>query len=256
MARGRTVGATDTVDRELRLLGGWRLVVGGDAVQLHRREQRLTALLALRGTAPRSEISGILWPDTTDGKADASLRTAIRHTQVSAPGTLAVTHGAIGIARTLRVDVHDLRHAHGQRRRGSPLLPLLERGELLPGWYEDWVVHHRTQLELIRLRTLEEVAARALEQADALSALRAARLAATIEPLHEPAQSLIIRAHLVHGDHVSAVRQYRQFQQLLDDELQTLPSARLHALVQPYLRPPSPRQGRSRMQRRDPLRRA
>jgi DNA-binding SARP family transcriptional activator len=81
------------------------------------------------------------------------------------------------------------------------------------------------------------VAGRALDQGDGPLALRAATLAADIEPLHEPVRSVIIRAHLLEGDHVGAVRHYRQFEKLLDDELRILPSPRLRALVQPYVRP-------------------
>lgn len=222
--------------RELHLLGGWRMTHDGGAVELHRREQRLIALLALRGERPRSEVSGTLWPDTSDTKAAASLRTAIRHTQLRAPGTLRLHHGVVGLAATMTVDVHGLLGAR-DAPIGQPVLGLLERGELLPGWYEDWVVHERAQLELIRLRLLERMAGHALQIGDAPLTLRAARLAAAIEPLHEPVQSLIIRAHLLDDDYVGAVRQYRSFEQLLDDELHIPPSPRLHALVQSFQRP-------------------
>ena len=216
------------------------MALGNGAVVLHRREQRLTALLALRGARPRSEVSGTLWPDTSDSRAAASLRTAIRHTQASAPGSLQLDHGTVGLAPTIAVDVHGLRRAQDVPAVPS-VLGLLERGELLPGWYEDWVVHERAQLELLRLRLLERVAGRALEQGDKSLALRAATLAADIEPLHEPVQSVIIRAHLLDGDYVGAVRHYRRFEKLLDEELRILPSPRLQALVQPYVRRSRPR---------------
>ena len=51
---------------ELRLFGCWDLRAGSHAVPLGGREQRLVALLALRGRRARSQIAGTLWSDESD----------------------------------------------------------------------------------------------------------------------------------------------------------------------------------------------
>ena len=77
-----------------------------------------------------------------------------------------VSGGALGLARGVRVDVREFR-AWAQRVLDpnavlddvmAPELGL--RGELLPGWYEDWVLLERERLRQLRLHTLEAMADR------------------------------------------------------------------------------------------------
>ena len=84
--------------RGLSLLGGWQLVVDGDVVALGGREQRLCALLALGGTRARAQVAGILWPDSTDARALASLRRAVAQTHQRCDGLLAADRTSIGLA--------------------------------------------------------------------------------------------------------------------------------------------------------------
>ena len=86
-----------TTSRDLALLGGWTLVVDGDTVALGGREQRLCALLALTGTRARAQVAGILWPDSTDTRALASLRRAVAQTHQRCPGLLAADRTSIGL---------------------------------------------------------------------------------------------------------------------------------------------------------------
>jgi DNA-binding SARP family transcriptional activator len=86
----------------LQLFGWWQLTQGRRTVELGGREQRLTALLALRGRRPRLLVAATLWPDTLEDRARASLRTAIKRTQHDAPGLLAPTAGPSGSATTSR----------------------------------------------------------------------------------------------------------------------------------------------------------
>ena len=57
---------------ELSLLGSFRLCNCGTQVDIPSREQKLLALLALRGQTSRSRLAGILWPDATEARALAS----------------------------------------------------------------------------------------------------------------------------------------------------------------------------------------
>src|SRR5687767_11900493 len=97
--------------RGLNLLGGWQLVVDGDAVALGGREQRLCALLALTGTRARAQVAGTLWPESTDARALASLRRAVAQTHQRCPGLLAADRTSIGLAADVAVDVGALRSA-------------------------------------------------------------------------------------------------------------------------------------------------
>src|SRR3979411_3427561 len=60
------------------LLGGFQLVDAEAQVALAEGSQRLLALLALRGgPIKRVLVAGTLWPDVTEARAYASLRSAL-----------------------------------------------------------------------------------------------------------------------------------------------------------------------------------
>ncbi|PUB26881.1 DNA-binding SARP family transcriptional activator [Promicromonospora sp. AC04] len=231
----------------LRLLGWWSLTRDGHYIELGGREQRLTALLALRGPRPRVQLAGTLWPNTTEDRALASLRAAVLRTRRTAPGLLIVQRTIIGISPKATVDVHELdRNLRrvtdvgdrvGHLRRAT--LTVLECEELLPGWYDDWVLYERERLHQRRLRALEALASRALVCGEFAIALDVARAATEIEPLAETMRAVNIRARLDLGDRAGAIHEYDEYRRLLAHELGILPSAELFALV--YHSPIRPR---------------
>jgi DNA-binding SARP family transcriptional activator len=239
--------------RDLRLLGGWRLVVHGETVVLGGREQRLCALLALTGTRARAQVAGTLWPDSTDARALASLRRAVAQTHQRSPGLLAADRTSVGLAPDVATDVDALRDAVS--RAGSPdadptLLAAMVGEELLPGWYDEWAEAQREVLRQQRVAALERLSRRALERDDTVLAEDAARAVARIEPLREPASELVIRALLARGDHAGAVRELERYREVVRTELGVVPSPALFALVEDAATPRVP------VPRRAPVERA
>lgn len=220
--------------RDLSLLGGWRLVVDGEAVALGGREQRLCALLALTGTHARAQVAGTLWPESTDARALASLRRAVAQTHQRCPGLLTADRTSVGLAPDVGVDVVELRAAADGAESpdaGARLLATLVGEELLPGWYDEWVEDQREDLQRTRVAALERLARRALERADAQLAEDAARAVARIEPWRESASELVIRAMLARDDRAGAVRELERYREVVRDELGVVPSPALFALV-------------------------
>jgi DNA-binding SARP family transcriptional activator len=239
----------------LQLFGWWRLTTHSAAVSLGSREQRLSAFVALRGTRSRAHVAGVLWPDTDDEHARTSLRAAIRQINQRAEGLLEVTRAVVGLGPAVRVDVIDYVENVRRAEDGgdeAAVTALLGDHELLPGWYDDWVSLEREHLHLTRLRTLVRLAVTALERGDLEGAERLAVDAIRIEPLHEPAHSVLIRARLVEGDPAGAVRLYQRLGQALSRELGIAPSPPLQELMRPLVNAvPHPR---PRMERpRDPV---
>ena len=243
----------------LQLLGWWRLSRAGVTLPLGGREQRLTALLALRGRRPRVLVASTLWPDTQEDRARASLRTAIKRTEQDVPGLLEADRWTVGLSREVRVDVHVLLHAMDdapthQRQDASGLLSLLECEELLPGWYDDWVLYEREKLEQRKIRALEHLATTAYESGDWATALDAAREASRREPLLDAMRSIVIRSRLSLGDVAGAVHEFRLYRRFLAGELGIEPPAELASLfdgLTPSRRPradsgllPGPRRAR------------
>ena len=94
------------------------------------REQRLSALLALTGhQSARSQVAGILWPESTDARALASLRRAVLQTQRRSPGLLRADRTSIGLHPDVRVDVDELRAATASRRARRSRI-----GDCSPPW--------------------------------------------------------------------------------------------------------------------------
>jgi SARP family transcriptional regulator, regulator of embCAB operon len=107
----------------------------------------------------------------------------------------------------------------------------LRRAELLPGWYDDWVILEQNRLRTFRLRALVRHAQRWLDREEAEKAAEAARTALELEPLHEACVGLLMRAELELGNRVGALQTFESFKAKLTTELGVAPSAYLYQLV-------------------------
>jgi DNA-binding SARP family transcriptional activator len=105
------------------------------------------------------------------------------------------------------------------------------RGDLLPGWYDDWVLLERERLRQVRLHALEAVARRLADAGRYGDALQAAYAAMRAEPLRESAHRSMIRVHMEEGNVCEALRAYERFRVLLADELGVQPSEQMARLV-------------------------
>jgi DNA-binding SARP family transcriptional activator len=104
---------------------------------------------------------------------------------------------------------------------------LCTRGELLPGWYEDWVIFERERLRQLRLHALDALAEWLTAQGHYAEALEAAMEGVRIEPLREGTNRTIIAIHLAEANAAEALRHYQFFRDLLRTEFGLEPSARL-----------------------------
>ena len=108
----------------------------------------------------------------------------------------------------------------------SDNIEVLRVSELLPGWYEDWVLFDQERLKIQRLSALETMARLYLENGNLGCALDAAMAAASIEPFRESARLMMIQAHLAQGNFSSALHVYEKFSRELQRELGVEPSPR------------------------------
>ncbi|MEU5655145.1 BTAD domain-containing putative transcriptional regulator [Streptomyces sp. NPDC047737] len=222
----------------LRLLGGFRLELGTEHVDLSGNAQRLLAFMGLRGQACRTVLAGTLWPDVTEGRARGSLRTTLWKLPRSEPPLISCCGDVLRITPALRVDVHALtRTALGVVRdpgpapHALPALGLLTVEDLLPGWDEDWVLLEREHLRQLRLHALDELAEALIRQGRPALAIEAAWASVRAEPLRESAHRAVVSAHLVEGNVGEAVRHYETFSRLLKEELGVAPSPRFARML-------------------------
>ncbi|MFI7024617.1 BTAD domain-containing putative transcriptional regulator [Micromonospora sp. NPDC049900] len=229
-------------DVRLHLLGGFRLTHGAAPVVVPRGLQRVIALIGLRPDATRAHLAGLLWPEAGEDRALSSLRTALWRLRQDPYCPLTTTADTIRLDPLVRVDVDRLVQTAARVRDGQAPEDATEalaagRHDLLPGWYEDWVLTDRERLRQLRLHMLEQVAAQHLAAGRHGEALEAALEAMAAEPLRETPHRLVVRIHLAEGNAFEAVHAFYVYRDLLLRELRLEPSPAMSALLDETLEP-------------------
>lgn len=230
----------------LGLLGSWRLTLGGRPVALPPATRRILALLALHGPLTRAAVSCTLWPEADEAAANCRLRTALWRL-AGGRDLVGCQDGQLTLAPTVVVDVRRMRRTARALAAADPA-DLDERNacparlfeeDLLPSWYDEWLVVERERIRQTRLHALESLSSLRLRQQRYAEAVDTALAAVRSEPLRESAHRAVILAHLAEGNVVEAIRQYGACRTVLREELGVEPSPALAELL-----PPQPRADR------------
>jgi SARP family transcriptional regulator, regulator of embCAB operon len=223
------------------LLGGFGLFWGNALLNVPRASQRLVAFLALHGgMVRRTAVAGSLWPDASESHAHCNLRQALARLHRSARKALAATRLELGLAEGVTVDV---RNARALARRlldpavmpeqsdlGAAAVGVLS-AELLPDWYDDWVLLEAEEWRQLRLHALEALAGRLAAAGRCGEAAGAAGAAVRADPLRESARASLIQVHLAEGNQSEAMREFARYQALLRVDLGLEPTLRLRHLI-------------------------
>lgn len=221
----------------VQLLSGFELTGNGRPVPLPLSVQRLVAFLALcNRPLMRLYVAGTLWLDSSEERSAASLRSALW--RLHRPGYRVVESrgSTLRLAPDVGVDAHEvaaLARRLLELRSDPDSVTSTEAlaAELLPDWYDDWVVLEREQLRQLCIRALEAHAERLFSAGTYERAASSALAAVRSDPLRESAHRLLIRVHLAEGNWGGAVHQYRLYAQLLRRQLGLKPSPQIEALV-------------------------
>ena len=226
----------------ISVLGTFSLTVGGREVEgLPAGSQRLLVFLALHDRAvSRSAMAGTMWPDASNFNAGISLRSALSRLEGTPRDAVVPTSDSLGLADHVTVD---LRAAQALAQRllvpdtspqGADLSPAavgMLSEELLPDWYDDWVINEAEDWRELRVNALE-AQARFLTAAGRLSeATGPARAAIRVAPLRESANASLIRVHLAEGNQSEALRVFHRYEKLLQFELGLEPTPLLSDLI-------------------------
>jgi DNA-binding SARP family transcriptional activator len=222
----------------LSLLNGFELRHGDTLVRLALPAQRLVAFLALQEHAVlRSYVASTLWLDSTEERAFGSLRSALWRLRQADLELVEVTSRAIRLDRRVGVDLREAVIAAHRALAGSGAYEGAEvdtadlAGELLPDWYDDWIVLERERFRELRVRALECLCERHVAAGRYARAMEAALQAVRDEPLRESAHRSVIAVHLAEGNQVEALRRYDAYRRLLHGELGLEPSGRMTELL-------------------------
>ena len=233
-----TTALAGVSSKAIHLLDSFRLTVDGRSIDLPHPAQRLLALLAIkRHPLLRSYVAGTLWPDNSEGRAAANLRSVLW--RLRARGLLLVTphNGTLELADGVRVDLWEneavahrwLAGAEGDADRVGSSSDLT--GELLPDWYDEWVQGERESYRQLRLHALEIMAERLASLGRWGDAVLAALAALSIDPLRESAHRAAIKVYVAEGNVAEAIRQLRRCERLMIEEVGVPPSTTLHDLI-------------------------
>ena len=224
----------------LALLDSFQLTCDGVDVPLPLSAQRLLAFLALHPRPLlRGYIAGGLWPDTSEERAHASLRSALWRLRRPGRSLTQAREGRLGLDAAVAIDVRELDElAHrilerdGSSALSDPASELIGlSGDLLPDWYDDWVLVEREHVRQLRLHALEALCDRLLEAGSYAEAAEAALAVIATDPLRESAHRALIRVHLAEGNIGEALRQYAFFRRLSTQLLGLDPSPEMEQLM-------------------------
>jgi SARP family transcriptional regulator, regulator of embCAB operon len=224
------------------MLGRFGLIDGsGSPIPVANGTQRLLSLLALRDrVVQRTSVAGALWPDVSESRAHASLRSALLRIPRAARSVVSISETELSLAEGVAVDLREAQLLAHRLVDGT--LPLSDGDvshatvavlslDLLPGCVDEWVVPEAEAWRQLRLHALEALSDRLVESARFGDATTAAMAAIKAEPLRESAHAALIRVHLAECNQSEARRQYERYHELLQSELGIEPTSRLRELV-------------------------
>ncbi len=220
------------------LTRSFQLTSRGQPIDLPHSAQRLVALVALLGRpVARAYAAGTLWLDMAEDRAHANLRSALWRLRRPGYEVIRTSGDRLVLDARASVDVHDLSdwarslEAPDAELDEARIDQLVHAADLLPDWYDDWLVLERERFQQLRLHALESCCAKLSAAGRHGRAIEVGLAAVATESLRESAHRALIGVYLAEGNLGAAVRQYDTYRTLLADELGLEPSPLMHDLV-------------------------
>lgn len=228
----------------IRLLGQFDVRLGEQPIEIPTRPaQSLLAYLALTaGTAHRREkLAGLLWPDATETNARNNLRLALWRIRKAVEKTARRKYlqtddllVAFDAGSEYWLDAAVVAGPPTAEQTPDALIQVAScyDGDLLPGFYDEWVAWERERLRSAFEKTMKQLLDRLLEARrwDDLLAWGERWLALGHAP--EPAYRALMLAHGERGDAASVATVYRRCVEALRREFGVEPSEQTQAVFQ------------------------
>ena len=221
------------------------IVVDGQSVAISGRELELVLALALRReSTPRARLAAMLWPDLEAPAALNALSVCLHRARAHLGRRDAIVRDGDGYALHPEafVDLWELERLT-PLLRGRDALTEAQRAALMSLWNAlrgrrpasadrwEWFEPTERRLREQRIEVAHRLAGDALTRGATEFAIELTNDLIEIDPCDETAREIAIRAHLLEGDRPAAVRQYRQYREILQAELQCEPSRSITELV-------------------------
>jgi len=226
---------------QIRLLGQFDVRIDGKRVAISSRAgQSLLAYLVLTAGTPhrREKLSGMFWPDTSDENSRKNLRNELwRIRKAISAQQSNESEYLLADEFTLTFN-HDAEYWLDVSQMERPDLDLqsltsnlsLYQGELLPGFYDDWIILERERIQAIFESRMEQLLEQLVvaERWIAIQEWGERWLAFGKAP--EPAYRALMLASGARGDMAKVASLYQRCTDDLQEHLGVKPSAETRAL--------------------------
>src|SRR5512135_3407434 len=223
---------------QIRLLGQFDVRAAGKRIDIPSRAgQSLLAYLLLNDGTPqrRERLAGLLWPDTSDENARHNLRTELWRIRKALGSRDDSDHDYL-LSEDLTItfnpeaqfwlDVNQLQRCASSDGSLDDLISQLSlyQGELLPGFYDDWVVLERERLQALFERGMKRLMERLCQEQRWATVLEWSERWIALGQTPEPAYRALMVAYAVLGDRSKAVSTFARCRAALEQELSVEPS--------------------------------
>ena len=212
----------------VRLLGTFEIKHGGTAITIASRPaQSLFAYLILNAgkSYRREKLAGMLWPESLEETARDNLRHAlwrVRKGLVAAASAEILHADDLNIrfneSADYRLDVAQLENLHAEAPANELIAALSEyQGELLPGFYEEWVVLEREHIYSVFEHNMARLMALLQEEGRWLDILDWGERWIRLGQKPEPAYRALMSAHAAKGDMYKVTATYERCREALNE---------------------------------------
>lgn len=224
----------------IRLLGPLEVLQNTDHIEISQKKARalLAYLARRRQKAARDSLAGLLWSDSPEEQARASLRQSLSALRKALGDAVEADGEFVGLADSVSIDVSSfegLREAEDQATLVDA--DIAYRGEFLEGFpsitpeFDRWLDAERSALRATHIAALLKLCEmhEGENAVDELVAI-ATRLLA-LDPLQEHVHRLLIRAYGKQKRYDAALKQYDRLVDILESELGVRPEPPTTALI-------------------------
>jgi WD40 repeat protein/DNA-binding SARP family transcriptional activator len=235
----------------VQLLGQFDVRVDDKRVLITSRAgQSLMAylLLTVRITHRREKLAGLLWPDTTDENARKNLRQELWRIRKALTASQLSTTTEYILADELTIAFNpaasywlDAAQLERDLSSGTSLderiqQAALYQGELLPGFYDEWMVLERERVQAVYERQMQQLLTQLIAEGRWAPTLEWSERWIALGHTPEPAYRALMIAYAALGDPAKVAATFDRCAGALENELGVEPSAETEALHDQLLR--------------------
>lgn len=225
---------------KVKLFGQFDIQLNDAPVEVPTRSaQSLLAYLLLNaGTAHRRvKLAGLFWPDTSESNARNNLRHALWRIRKAMGHDYLLTDNvsvAWDTASDYWLDAAVLETAVDEDGAADELIDIaaVYTGELLPGFYDDWVVLERERLRAIFEQQIKRLLDRLVQERRWEDLLHWGEHWIALGQAPEPAYRALMLAHAELGNQASVAAAYQRCVETLREHLDVEPSQETRALYE------------------------